>query len=128
MIGICGEVGDTKIAEPFKSGDRKDEESSFSDNSNQDFADNIRSIRNLYLGRYENSLGKGLSEMVAGLDAPLDARIKAEIEAAISAIQAMTPTFGDAITHNKTMVEKAQAAVKKLAVTLESDLLPLVSK
>lgn len=127
MIGICGEVGDTKIAEPFKSGDRKDEESSFSDNSNQDFADNIRSIRNLYLGEYGNSQGKGLTEMVTTLDGPLDTRIKAEIESAISAIQAMTPTFGDAITRNKPKVEAAQAAVKKLAVTLESELLPLVS-
>lgn len=128
MIGICGEVGDTKIAEPFKSGDRKDEESSFSDNSNQDFADNIRSIRNLYTGQYENSMGKGLSVMVAELDASLDTRIKSEIEAAISAIQAMTPTFGHAITHNKPAVERAQNAVRTLAVTLESDLLPLVSK
>lgn len=127
MIGICGEVGDTKIAEPFKSGDRKDEESAFSDNSNQDFADNIRSIENLYTGRYGSSLGKGLTEMVAELAPVLDARIRAEIEAALSAIQAMTPTFGDAITNNRPAVEKAQAAVKKLAVTLETDLLPLAS-
>ena len=49
-IGIANEVGTAKIANPFSAGDVSYVESPYSYNSIADFRDNIRSIRNIWLG------------------------------------------------------------------------------
>ena len=49
-VGIANEVGTAKIANPFASGDIAYVESPYSYNSITDFRDNIRSIRNVWLG------------------------------------------------------------------------------
>ncbi len=49
-FAICNEVGTAKIANPFATGDISYVESPYSYNSITDFADNIRSIRNVWLG------------------------------------------------------------------------------
>ncbi len=49
-FAICNEVGTAKIANPFASGDISYVESPYSYNSITDFADNIRSVRNVWLG------------------------------------------------------------------------------
>lgn len=49
-FAICNEVGTAKIANPFANGDIAYVESPYSYNSITDFADNIRSIRNVWLG------------------------------------------------------------------------------
>lgn len=49
-VAICNEVGTAKIANPFASGDIAYVESPYSYNSIADFRDNIRSIRNVWLG------------------------------------------------------------------------------
>ena len=49
-VTICNEVGTAKIANPFTNGDIAYVESPYSYNSITDFADNIRSIRNIWLG------------------------------------------------------------------------------
>ncbi len=49
-VGITDEVGNAKIANPFSSGDVSYVESPFSHNSITDFQDNIRSVRNVWLG------------------------------------------------------------------------------
>ena len=49
-VGITDEVGNAKIANPFSSGDVSYVESPFSHNSISDFQDNIRSVRNVWLG------------------------------------------------------------------------------
>lgn len=127
MIGICDEVANGKIADPFSQGDRSLEESQFSDNSNLDFADNIRSVQNAYLGQFGSASGSGVSSVVKAFKPDVDTRVKSEIEAAIAAIGEMTPTFGQAITTNKSKVEAAQEAIQKLQQTLESQVLPLVT-
>lgn len=126
MIAICDEVATGKINEPFTQQNRQLEESQFSDNSNADFADNIRSVRNVYLGVYGSFNGKGISSIVATKNPELDARTKREIDAAVDAIAAMLPSFGQAITNNKSSVTAAQTAVLKLKQTLNADILPLL--
>ncbi len=123
MAAICDEVANGKIGEPFTQQDRSLEESQFSDNSNADFQDNIRSVMNVYLGSYGTNQGKGLSTLVAAKKADLDAKVRAQITAAITAIGAMTPSFGDAIVNNKPKVEAAQEAVTTLRLTLEGEVL-----
>ena len=49
-FAICNEVGTAKIANPFANADIAYVESPYSFNSITDFADNIRSIRNVWLG------------------------------------------------------------------------------
>jgi putative iron-regulated protein len=125
LIVICDEVGNGKISDPFDQQDRSLEESQFSDNSNADFADNIRSVRNIYLGGYDGRTGTGVQALVQSQDADLDETVVAQIDAAIAAIEDMTPTFGEAITENPTAVEAARTAIGALRQTLESEVLPL---
>ena len=49
-VAIANEVGTAKIANPFSAGDVSYVESPYSYNSISDFCDNIRSIRNVWLG------------------------------------------------------------------------------
>ncbi len=49
-VAICNEVGTAKIANPFSADDIAYVESPYSYNSIADFRDNIRSIRNIWLG------------------------------------------------------------------------------
>ena len=49
-MAIANEVGTAKIANPFSAGDVSYVESPYSYNSITDFRDNIRSIRNVWLG------------------------------------------------------------------------------
>lgn len=49
-FAICNEVGTAKIANPFANADIAYVESPYSYNSITDFRDNIRSIRNVWLG------------------------------------------------------------------------------
>lgn len=127
MAGICNEVATGKIAEPFTLQDRTKEESQFSNNSNTDFADNIRSVKNIYLGTYNGAgSSRGLHAIVAARNPTLDARIRTEIDDAIAAIDNMTPSFGVAIFSNKSAVEAAQAAIQKVKLSLESEVMPIM--
>lgn len=129
MIAIADEVANGKINDPYSQKDRTLEESQFSDNSIADFQDNIRSIENIYRGAYSLGVnGKGIGSIVAEQQPDLDSRVTAQITGAIDAIGAMQPSFGEAIFSNTQKVEAAQAAVRELQHTLESEVLPLVTK
>lgn len=119
MSAICNEVANGKISEPFDQKNRKLEESQFSNNSDSDFSDNIRSVRNLYLGAYGSQSGTGLKHLVQQKDALLAARVEAEADSAIAAILAMKPNFGAAIFSAPTKVEAARGAVQTLQATLD---------
>ena len=57
-VAICNEVGTAKIANPFSAGDIAYVESPYSYNSIADFRDNIRSIRNVWLGSTDKKANK----------------------------------------------------------------------
>ena len=57
-VGIANEVGTAKIANPFSAGDVSYVESPYSYNSIADFRDNIRSIRNIWLGSTNKTANK----------------------------------------------------------------------
>ncbi len=122
IIGICDEVSNSKIYGAFSEQDDTLEESRFSDNSNADFANNIRSVQNVYLGTYVGQ-GNGLglkSLILAQKDTVLAAKIDVQTDSAISAIGQMTPTFHLAIFNNKAKVQAAINAVQALKKTLSS--------
>ena len=125
MSGICDEVANGKIADPFDEQDTRLVESQFSWNSLADFSNNIRGVRNAYTGGYHKAEdGKGIDEIVAEKDAALDARLKTEIDEAIAAINAIPAPFRNNL--NATVqIEAAQAAVLKVFTTIENDVKPL---
>lgn len=127
MIVIADEVGNGKINDPFSQQDLTLEESRFSANSKQDFADNIRSIRNIYAGTYLNADGMGIANIVKEENAALDQEIQDQIDAAIVAIESIEGTFTTAIFQAPVSVQTAQTAVRDLQQLLESELLPLIN-
>lgn len=127
MITIADEVGNGKINDPFSQQNVDLEESRFSKNSKKDFADNIRSIKNIYLGSYNNKSGKGMSTIIVGKNAQLDAKLISEIDAAIVAIENIQGSFTEAIFNAKQSVTDAQQKVRALQQTLESEALPIIS-
>lgn len=126
IITIADEVGNGKIDEPFSTQNLLYEESRFSANSKADFADNMRSIQNIYLGGL-GSEGAGLSSIVKSKDAALDAEIRDAIQASISAIENIPGTFSDAVFNNKAAVSNAQTKVRDLQTLLESKLTPFLN-
>ncbi|GLU45175.1 imelysin family protein [Allomuricauda sp. NBRC 101325] len=128
---IADEVANGKIEEPLNgdngSAKPEAEESRFSNNSKLDFANNIRSIQNIYLGDYDGNSGKGITDIIATVDADLDTEVTTSIAAAIAAIEAIPGTFTDAIVNNRSEVENAQENVASLLTLLESRILPAIS-
>jgi uncharacterized iron-regulated protein len=127
MVVIADEVANGKINDPLSEMDLSLEESRFSANSKADFSDNMRSIQNVYLGKFGGSgNGNGISTLIAESDPALDSRVNAEIEAAIQSILDIPGTFSDAVFQNSDAVETAQQAVRTLQATLEGDVLPTI--
>ncbi len=127
MAGICDEVANGKIAEPFLSIDPSLEESPFAFNSITDFTNNIRSVQNVYLGSYTKD-GKGLEDLVRQYNLSLDSDMKTKINTAIASLQNITVPFGQAITEQPTQVQNAMDAVNDLKTEIEDELLPFIQQ
>lgn len=125
MAGICDEVANGKIKEPYDQKDPSLEESPFALNSVKDFTDNIRSVENIYTGKYTVD-GRGMEDFVKLYNLSLHNKISQQIQAAINSLNNITVPFGQAITQQATQVENAMAAINNLKETLETELLPLV--
>ncbi len=92
---ICNEVGTAKIANPFATGDIAYVESPYSYNSITDFADNIRSIRNVWLGSTDKTSNKySFHSFFASVEqATMTTSIENDYVAAIQAIATMPSPF-----------------------------------
>jgi hypothetical protein len=88
---IAGEVGATKIAEPYENHRTEDVESWYSWHSLDDYQNNIRSIKNAYLGGMDDNSRTAvrLSAYIATVDANLDRDIKAKIDDCLTKIAAI---------------------------------------
>jgi putative iron-regulated protein len=123
MVDICDEVANGKIADPFDEKDVALVESQFSYNSIQDFADNLRSVQNVYTGTYNGDGSPGLTDYVSETNADLDARVKDEIQTAIDAIYAIVDgdePFRDAVVDpaKASGIEAAQDAIRTVMDTM----------
>ena len=125
MAGICEEVGESKMHEPLATQDSTLEESQFSNNSLQDFRNNLQGVANVYNGKYTND-GTGMNEWVNAHNISLDNKIQQQLQAAISALNNITLPYGQAIFSQQIQIVNAQTAIHNLKVTLEDELLPLV--
>lgn len=127
MIGICDEVANGKIADPYDENDTALVESQFSFNSLTDFGNNLRSVQNAYLGEYHGGSfdGVGIDEFVASQNADLGTMLQAQIAAAIAAIADIPAPFRNNLGAS-TQIEAAQAAITAVQTTLQASVLPLV--
>lgn len=93
-IDIADEVGNTKIGRPHIGSSMEDKnyiESPYSLNSIEDFADNIRSVRNAYLG--SNNGDASVSDYVRSQNADVDNAVREAIQNAIAAIELIPEPF-----------------------------------
>jgi uncharacterized iron-regulated protein len=91
-----------------------------------DFTNNMRSIENMYTGKYSAD-GKGIQEFVKNYNLSLDAEINQKISNAIAALQNITVPFGQAIFSQQQQVANAQTAIRDLNESLEK-LTPMIQQ
>ena len=129
-IDIAGEVGDTKIGDPYSkyTAGKKTEalyavESWYSWHSRDDYRNNIYSIRNAYYGSRDGSINSNsLSAVLAKKNATLDTKAKEKIAAAAAAIYAIPQPFRNNINTPETVA--AMNACADLVNFIEQELKP----
>lgn len=127
MIGICDEVANGKMSEPFTLVDPSLEESPFSANSINDFTNNIRGVKNVYFGKF-NADGYGIHDFLAKNNLSLHNTIATDIDNAINSFGGITVPFGQAITAQPTQVQNVINQINTLKNTLENQLLPFIQQ
>ncbi|HEY6975459.1 MAG TPA: imelysin family protein [Chitinophagaceae bacterium] len=125
LIGICEEVGEGKMKEPFDARDPQLVESPYSGNSTTDFQNNIIGIRNVYMGL---NGGKGLKDIVAAKNKSLDNTIQSQLTAAINSFDNITVPYEEAIINQRTQIQQTMSALATLKETLEDELVPFVQQ
>jgi len=125
MIGICDEVANGKIAEPFNTQDAMLEESPFAKNSITDFVNNMKSVQNVYLGNYSTD-GKGIEDVIKSKNLAMDGRVKSKINAAIQSLQNISIPFGEAIISQRTQVQNSINVINDLKSYLEDSVKPFM--
>lgn len=127
MGGICDEVANGKMKDPFEAQDPQLEESPFAQNSITDFTNNIKGIMDIYQGKFTED-GKGIEDLVRTYNLSLDNDIKTKHGTAVAALQAITVPFGQAILTQQTQVQTAMDKINELAETLADNLKPFVQQ
>ena len=122
QIGICDEVANGKIADPFDQRDPNIVESQFSYNSIQDFSDNIRGVKRV--------LDTSLNSFISARSPAVATKVNQAANDAIAAIQQIPEPFRDAIqdSSNDSTIIAAQQATRELLTILQSEVLPLVGQ
>lgn len=113
-IDIADEVGNTKIGRPHTGSSVDDKnyiESPYSLNSIEDFADNIRSVRNAYLGSRQGDAS--VSDYVQSINPAADTEVREAIANAIAAIELIPEPFAKNATG-----ALSEAAMKAAGETL----------
>ncbi len=125
MAGICDEVANGKIKDPYDQQDPTLEESPFAKNSITDFTNNILGVMNMYQGNFLKD-GNGIEDLVRTYNLSLDNDIKTAHAAAIASLNAITVPFGEAILTQQTQVQNAMVKINALKDILEKRLVPFV--
>lgn len=126
-IDIADEVGNTKIGRPHLGSSQEDKnyiESPYSLNSVEDFADNIRSIKNAYTG--SRSGDASVSDYVKSVDPGVDTKVREAIDNTIKAIEMIPEPFAKSATG--ALSEAAMKAAGETLVDALSEAADLISK
>ena len=125
MTGICDEVANGKMKDPYDLQDPTQEESPFAENSLTDFINNIKGIMDMYQGKFLTD-GKGIEDLVRTYNLSLDNEFKTAHATAIAALGAITVPFGEAIITQHTQVETAMSKINDLATLMDGQLKPFL--
>lgn len=126
-VDIANEVADLKMGNPYISSTPEERdyiESPYSCTSTEDFADNIRSIKNAYEGAKAGDYS--ISNYVYSQNTELDASVRTAIDEAIKAINLIQDFENTA--KGSTQVQTAIGKVQALAELLDDEVLALLSK
>ena len=126
-VDIAGEVAELKMGNPYLSStpDERDYiESPYSCTSTEDFADNIRSIKNAYEGAKAGDYS--ISNYVYSQDSDLDGKVRKAIEESIAAI-AVIQDFENKAKGNP-QVKAAIDKVQELEELLDDEVMALLAK
>jgi uncharacterized iron-regulated protein len=124
MIEPTDEVPNSKIALPLSSGDSYFEESAFSDNTISDLKNDLHGSYAVYTGSFSGD-ANGIGSLVAGQSPALDAQVRAQYAAAFAALDAVGPSFDDALHENPAALRTAQQAILTLNHTLVNQVAPI---
>lgn len=126
-IDIADEVGNTKIGRPHIGSSQEDKnyiESPYSLNSIEDFADNIRSIKNAYTGSRTGDAS--VSDYVRSVAPAVDAKVREAIDNTIKTIEMIPEPF--AKTATGALSEAAMKAVGGTLVDALGEAAEVISK
>ncbi len=126
LTGICEEVGEGKMEEPFVEQNAQKVESPYSGNSTVDFKNNIIGLQNVYMGRYAAD-GEGINDIVALSNAALDNKLRSQMAEAIASFDNITQPYEQAIFSQPNQIKQTQAKLAALKTTLEKELTPLIN-
>lgn len=124
LIEPTDEVPNSKIALPLSSGDTYFEESAFSDNTLNDLKNDLHGAYAAYTGSFSGD-ANGISVLVAGQSPSLDQQVRAQFTAAFAALDAVGPSFDDALHDNPAVLRTAQQAILTLNHTLVNQVAPI---
>ncbi len=126
MIAAADELANSKVERPLAQQTTDVEEAKFSQNSKAEFLQNLAGIEAIYTGRTGAVSGVGFGDLVVKRSPALDARFRQELAAAQQAIAALPGRFDEAIFQSPAAVRAAQAKVRVVLATLQTDVQPLV--
>jgi predicted lipoprotein len=125
LSDICGEVGESKMLNPFDpQPDSTITESPYSHNSIADFKNNITGAYQVYLCSFDGNQGTSLSNLVAVNNKTLDAEIKQKFQAVLNSFDGITTTFEQAVYSQRSQVQTVLDAIASLKETLDGELVP----
>jgi putative iron-regulated protein len=125
MSDICGEVGSSKMYEPFVARDSLITESPYSNNTLVDFKSNIMGLQQVYMGI---NGGRGIRNLVASKNLQLDQKIQAQINAALNSFDQITERYEEAIFDQRTQVQQTMDQLAALNELLENDLTDFIKQ
>ena len=126
LVAAADELANSKVERPLTQQTTDVEEAKFSQNSKAEFLQNLAGIEAIYTGRIGAVSGVGFGDLVVKRRPALDARFRQELAAAQQAIAALPGRFDEAIFQSPAAVRAAQAKVRVVLATLQTDVQPLV--
>jgi putative iron-regulated protein len=112
------ELSGERLTVPYETRDQENEQSCFSDTTDQDVKLDARGVQNVCLGRYERVRGVGICALVSALDAKLGATLQDEIAASVRAAQDIPAPFDQALQGSDEA--PGRAAIKRTIHALQA--------
>jgi putative iron-regulated protein len=116
-----GELGSQRIGAAYESKHRHDQHDCFSSKTLDDYERDARGIQAMYLGKYGDSDGPGLDDLVKAANPELDADLKKKLQASIEAIVAIPKPFEDAIAGDDDSAGRKAIQVALTALSEQGD-------